>query len=834
MPPPQPRELAADSWNVRTIALRLRVPGFIGLVCLAAGGVVSLSVALPSPGVSWAWWGALLLFASILLSEAGSVELSHAAGDEDGSRYVVSVATIPHIASILLLPPPVAALLAGGGMLVDELRGRSPLPRLVFNVAVTVLSVCTAGLVAMSLGVLGNALMDDSWWRVCAFFGVIVTYYLVNTLPVVAITTISSGGCFWRVLATNARDSALAELAVAVVGGLAAHEWLHGPAWVVAGLSPVLISQLALRSIGARNRKAEQIGSLDRLGRALSAAFSVEEVFDASAAYLRRGGPVAGCFVEMRDPPVHLADGAAAGSNGRRTASELTDRAIGTSEPLWVVDPGRRGQSSAKTWLVLPLAQGATARGSVGIVFERTDVFRAEDRAYFELVAERITLALENARRAEELTRMAFHDALTGLPNRALLLDRLEQAMLRNNRHSRPVAILFVDLDNFKLVNDSLGHDAGDSLLRRAAERLRGAVRAEDTLARFGGDEFVVLLEEHAEAAEALAAADRMAAALRSPIEIEGRSMVVEASFGVAVSAPGRDRPADLLRDADLALYRAKTDGKARSALFEPGLETAAVRRLDLENDLRHAIDAGEFRLFYQPIVQLVSGEPVGWEALVRWLHPQRGLVLPSEFIPVAEETGLIVRLGQWVLEEACRQSQRWQPHPGSRPLVMNVNLSGRQFQQPSLVDGVKRALDLAGVDPRSLKLEITESVVMQNVDAASATLGALAALGVGVAIDDFGTGYSSLAYLKRFPIQTLKIDRSFVNGIVEDLQDAAIVHSVVALATTLNLTVVAEGVETLSQQRRLIELGCDLGQGYLFGRPAPAAEEPMRMLQAA
>ena len=310
--------------------------------------------------------------------------------------------------------------------------------------------------------------------------------------------------------------------------------------------------------------------------------------------------------------------------------------------------------------------------------------------------------------------------------------------------------------------------------------------------------------------------------------------MVVEASFGVAVSAPGRDRPADLLRDADLALYRAKTDGKARSALFEPGLETAAVRRLDLVNDLRHAIDAGEFRLFYQPIVQLVSGEPVGWEALVRWLHPQRGLVLPSEFIPVAEETGLIVRLGQWVLEEACRQSQRWQPHPGSRPLMMNVNLSGRQFQQPSLVDGVKRALDLAGVDPRSLKLEITESVVMQDVDAASATLGALAALGVGVAIDDFGTGYSSLAYLKRFPIQTLKIDRSFVNGIVEDLQDAAIVHSVVALATTLNLTVVAEGVETLSQQRRLIELGCDLGQGYLFGRPAPAAEEPMRMLQAA
>jgi EAL domain-containing protein (putative c-di-GMP-specific phosphodiesterase class I) len=359
-------------------------------------------------------------------------------------------------------------------------------------------------------------------------------------------------------------------------------------------------------------------------------------------------------------------------------------------------------------------------------------------------------------------------------------------------------------------------------------------VRAEDTLARFGGDEFVVLLEEHAEAAEALAAAERMATALRCPIEIEGRSMVVDASFGVAVSGPGRDRPADLLRDADLALYRAKTEGKARSALFEPGLETAAVRRLDLENDLRRAIEAGEFRLFYQPIVELVSGELVGWEALVRWQHPQRGLVPPSEFIPVAEETGLIVRLGQWVLEEACRQSRRWQPQPDSRPLVMSVNLSARQFQQPSLIDGVKRALDLAGVDPGSLKLEITESVVMQDVNAASATLQALAAIGVRVAIDDFGTGYSSLAYLKRFPIETLKIDRSFVNTIVDDVQDAAIVASVVALAKTLNLTVTAEGVESLSQQHRLIELGCDLGQGYLFGRPAPAAEEPLRMLQAA
>jgi diguanylate cyclase (GGDEF)-like protein len=792
--------------------------------------VFGLSLTLPYRSAEWAWWGALLLFATILLSEAGSVELSQAAGDEDGGRYIVSVATIPHIASVFLLPPPIAALLAGAGMLVDELRGRSPVPRLVFNVAGTVLSVGTAGLVAVSLGVAGDALADESWWRVSSFVGVIATYYVVNTLPVVAITTIASGGSFWGLLSTNARYSALAELAFAVAGGLAAHEWVRGPAWVLAGLSPALVSQLALRSIGARNRKAQQIASLDRLGRALSAAFTVEEVFDAAAAHLGVSGPVAGCFVELLDPPIHLADGAAASHNGRRMASELTLRATTAGEPVWIAGPSNTATPShTKAWLVLPLKLGDIPGGAFGIVSERTNAFGADDRAYFVLVAERIAVALENARRAEELTRMAFHDALTGLPNRALLLDRLEQALLRNNRRQEPLAVVFIDLDNFKLVNDSLGHDAGDALLRQVAERLRAATRAEDTLARFGGDEFVVLLEEAFDATEALAAADRLGAALRTPIKIDGRSMVVEASFGVALSGRGRDRPTDLLRDADLALYRAKLDGKGRSALFEPGLEAAAIQRFDLEHDLRRAIEEREFRLFYQPIVELVSGDIVGCEALVRWQHPERGVVPPSEFIAVAEETGLIIPLGRWVLEEACVQTRVWQSHAG-RPLVMSVNLSARQFQQASLLDDVKRALKLANLDPRSLKLEITESVLMQDADTASVILTSLANLGIRVAIDDFGTGYSSLAYLKRFPIETLKIDRSFVTGIVTDQQDTAIVRSVVALAKELSLTVTAEGIETVSQQRRLIEIGCDLGQGYLFGRPAPAARAlPMR-----
>jgi diguanylate cyclase (GGDEF)-like protein/PAS domain S-box-containing protein len=422
-----------------------------------------------------------------------------------------------------------------------------------------------------------------------------------------------------------------------------------------------------------------------------------------------------------------------------------------------------------------------------------------------------------------QLRHLAFHDALSQLPNRALFLDRLEQALARAQRHARSVAVLFLDLDNFKMVNDSLGHHAGDALLQEVATRLRTCLRTEDTAARLGGDEFAVLLEEVTDPNEVVAVAERILSALRSPVDIAGRAVTIGVSIGIELSTPADERGDELLRRADLALYRAKADGKGGYAVFDPSLESHALERLELETDLRLALDRQELKLVYQPILRLDDGRIGEVEALLRWHHPRRGIVSPLTFVPIAEATGLIVPIGQWVLEEACRQLRAWRDdYPTVPPLVMSVNLSGRQFQNPGLVADVARTLHETSIDPACLKLEITESVLMSDVESAAETCAALKRLGVQLAIDDFGTGYSSLAQLKRLPFDTLKIDRAFVDGLGRDEQDIAIVNSVVNLAKTLNLSVTAEGIETAVQEAHLRSVGCERGQGYLFARPLP------------
>ena len=428
----------------------------------------------------------------------------------------------------------------------------------------------------------------------------------------------------------------------------------------------------------------------------------------------------------------------------------------------------------------------------------------------------------------ERLAHQALHDGLTNLPNRTLLLDRLGHALARARRRGEKVAVLFLDLDNFKYVNDSLGHRAGDKLIVGVATRLQSCLRPGDTAARLGGDEFVVLLEDVRDARDAGLVARRIAEALRTPFVVDGHELFVSTSVGVAMDGTD-DGPGDLLKNADLAMYRAKEEGKDGHAVFEPGMSVRAQERLGVEGALRRALEGGgeDFAVHYQPKVSLATGGIVGFEALVRWEHPQRGLVAPAEFIPVAEETGLISPLGKWVLREACRQAHEWHElYPADDPpLTMSVNLSARQFRQADLVGTVAEILGEAGLDPESLILEITESTVMEDAQANAETLRELKALGVRIAIDDFGTGYSSLAYLKRFPVDFLKIDRSFVDGLGEDADDEGIVSSVVNLARTLNLRAVAEGVETEEQRSRLRSMNCELAQGFYFSEPSTAQD---------
>ena len=423
-----------------------------------------------------------------------------------------------------------------------------------------------------------------------------------------------------------------------------------------------------------------------------------------------------------------------------------------------------------------------------------------------------------------ELQHLALHDALTKLPNRLLLEDRLQQALEHCRRAGSRLAVLFVDLDRFKTLNDSLGHYAGDTVLRNVAERLRSTIRAEDTVSRLGGDEFVVLLRHIGQPGEAAEVAAKLMEAVARPMRLNEHELRIACSIGIAIFPEDGDAWDRLISNADAAMYHVKKSGRSSFAFFTPEMSTFFPRRLKLENELRAALEREEFVLHYQPKVDTRTGAIVGAEALVRWRHPERGLVMPSEFIPFAEETGLIVPIGHGVLHEACRQMRAWQDR-GAPDLLMAVNISGLQFQQRDLVQTVSAALARSGLEPRRLELEITESVVMQNAAEAIVMLEQLHAMGVRLSIDDFGTGYSSLNYLKRFPIDTLKIDQSFIRDVSIDPDDAAIVQAIVAMGHGLRLRVVAEGVERPEQLEFLRALGNDVYQGYLFSPPLPAHE---------
>ena len=439
----------------------------------------------------------------------------------------------------------------------------------------------------------------------------------------------------------------------------------------------------------------------------------------------------------------------------------------------------------------------------------------------------RLVGSLEQAREAEERAlHDATHDHLTGLPNRALFLERLSRTLERATKDGGyHFAVLFLDLDRFKTVNDSLGHSVGDRLLVEVARRLEGCVHPTDTVARLGGDEFTVLLEDIGDPENATWVAERIQGALRAPFGLDGHELYATASVGVIACPTDYRRPEDLLRDADTAMYRAKEAGKARHEVFSPEMRAQVVRLLRLESDLRRAVESGQFAVHYQPIVSLKSGSIVGLEALVRWEHPDRGLTRPSEFVPFAEETELIVPIGLSVLREACRRLSLWRRRmPDRRPLSVSVNLSAAQLSRPELVGQVAGVLRETGLDGRHLRLEITESAIMRDAAVADGVLSGLRALGVRLAIDDFGTGYSSLGLLHRFPVDALKIDRSFVGDLDASPDNAQIVQAMISLGHGLGMDVVAEGVKNTGQLERLRGMGCDYAQGYRLSEPVDAA----------
>jgi diguanylate cyclase (GGDEF)-like protein len=551
---------------------------------------------------------------------------------------------------------------------------------------------------------------------------------------------------------------------------------------------------------------------------------------------------------ESNEPEMQVRIGIGAFANlvGMRTkqGTGLAGVVWETGQPLVVDDyhawPGRLPDPHfdiLHAVVGVPLKSGEAVIGVIGLAYlEEGRLFGSPELDALTRFAALVSTAVDNVqlfqqaqrelekrKRAEEaLVYSTLHDPLTDLPNRTLFMDRLGRALERAKRHKDYVfAVLYLDLDRFKVVNDSLGHNIGDKLLIESARRLSACLRTLDTVARLGGDEFVILLEDIQGITEATHIADRIQHDIALPCELDHHKVFVSVSIGVVLSATGYDQLKDIMRDADMAMYRAKGLGRGRYEVFDAAMRDRAMTRLETETDLRLALERQEFFIHYQPIVSLQTRRIVGFEALVRWQHPNRGTVMPAEFIPVAEETGLIVPIDQWVLFEACRQMREWQTlFPAEPPLTISVNLSARQFGQPDLVEKTARVLKETGLDASSLKLELTESTIIEDSEAVSTLLLQLRTLGVQVQIDDFGTGYSSLGYLHRLPIDTLKIDRTFIGKIGANGNGSEIVRTIMVLAHELGMKVIAEGVETTEQLAKLLGFDCEYGQGFLFARP--------------
>ena len=796
MPDLTTRSLSTAHW---------RLVLYVTAVVVGTGLSLALSVVDPldqAPDIPMDWVLLSVLTGSAILGQTTRSDLF---GDS-----FVSLSIVPLVAIGLLLgpvPAGLAALIAIGGA-----HAFLPYPwfKVLFNSATvalsTVAAVWTFHLLAPPIdgGNIEGQLLPA--------FAASLMAYVGNAGLVAGVVAISTGERFMAVWSEKYRWLIPHYLTLGVIAfALAVSYSLLGFVGMAIFVVPMAMQRLVVRQYTERTR-----ASVEKLQKAYGVIRSSERRFRS----LVRNAPGVVAVVDPdgtfqyasgSDPPegdggnrqLVLADVVHPDDLSRiRSVFGKVQARPGSSTPIELRMRRRDGDWREFEAIVSNLLEDEDVGGMVMNAHDVTDRKRLED----------------------QLRHQAFHDSLTDLPNRALFVDRLEHALQRAGRDGKGVAVLFLDLDRFKNINDSLGHDVGDDLLKEVGRRIAAVGRPGDTMARFGGDEFVVLLEDVDTPNTAVRVAERLLAAVREPVQLRHRTHIVTAGIGIAIASTPRNAT-DLLKSADAAMYHAKAIGRSRYAIFDDARDRYPVERLDLEADLHRALARSELRVFYQPVMDLQRGVVRGFEALVRWQHPRRGLIAPGDFIPLAEESGAIIEIGQWVLEEACRQARRWDDQLSGAPLHMSVNLSAPEFQEPDLVARVKRVLDATGLSPERLRIEVTESILMDDNSTANEVLTDLKGLGLKVAIDDFGTGYSSLNYLLRMPVDVLKIDRSFVMNLGTEPRYAAIVKAVVSLADALGMSVTAEGIEEVEQQEFLTQIGCDTAQGFLFARPLPASQ---------
>jgi diguanylate cyclase (GGDEF)-like protein len=751
-----------------------------------------------------------------------------------------SLSEFPAVIGFFFLSPfdYVTALLVGSAA-AFLIGGRPRIEKLVFNLANFALVAVVELTVLYAISDVSGAPHFVDWM---AAFAATLSATILSALTIATVITVSRGAPQFEKLPEMIQFGSMVAFANTSLALLAVSILWIDPVLLWLLVLPLVIVFLAYQAYVSEREKHERLELLYQSSRILQHSPELDSTLVALLGHARTmfRAEVAEVILYPRGDEMEALRTTSRHDDAPEVMVPTTDprtdlvhaRIRDASGPFFL--PTSLGATDDRSDMVSPLRGESDLIGSLRISNRLTagTTFSDDDLRLLETLANQAAVALENghleqslaelSRLKEELRFQAYHDPLTGLANRTLFLDRVEARLEHGAADGLPV-VLFLDLDDFKIVNDTMGHAAGDRLLVGVAERLREVLRPADVAARLGGDEFAVLLDDGPELSHAVTVADRIVDVLRSPFLIEGQDIVVGGSIGVAVSRPESTDAAELLRNADVAMYTAKGAGKNRVSVFEPTMHAEIVARHALSAELSRSLGRGELVVFFQPIVALQTNRLTGFEALVRWRHPTRGLVSPAEFIPLAEETGVIRALGRYVLEEACTQAARWAEwHAGPEPLTVAVNLSAQQLQEPSFIEDLQAIVASSGIAPTQILLEMTETVMFHETSTTLTRLDSIRELGVRIAIDDFGTGYSSLGYLRRFRVDVLKIAREFV-GPADRSEDWAFAAAIVALGRTLGLTIVAEGIETHGQLERLRALGCELGQGYLFARPADA-----------